>query len=291
MDLFHATGLKNHKASFDATYNTIEFNINQIKDRYNKKWNELNDVRKKWAAIQEKIIFIVKSNRLKFSKSLDKCTHEEMIAEIRRLSNLIPEERLNFENYAVALDLYYKQLLTLSEELEQLSKKINLMNPQEFDKDEEFIIDLDYYRKKRYQSKGLMEVISVYPATKEIIESKNQLFKKNGVEEVPLIEVKDLITTNNAMENFHQKDNSFLEYEIKGNMTLIDIAESVYGNGAYWRLLYLYSTNKDTIDSLAAKSNVKSEIIATKRGFLDGVKLRFPLELFDLNELNERKLA
>ena len=31
MDLFHATGLKNHKASFDATYNAIEFSVNQIK--------------------------------------------------------------------------------------------------------------------------------------------------------------------------------------------------------------------------------------------------------------------
>ena len=61
MDLFHATGLKNHKASFDATYNAIEFSVNQIKNSYNEKWNELNEVRKKWAAIQEKIIFIVKS--------------------------------------------------------------------------------------------------------------------------------------------------------------------------------------------------------------------------------------
>ena len=32
MDLFHATGLKNHKASFDATYNAIEFSVNQIKN-------------------------------------------------------------------------------------------------------------------------------------------------------------------------------------------------------------------------------------------------------------------
>ncbi len=291
MDLFHATGLKNHKASFDATYNSIEFSINQIKNSYNEKWNELNEVRKKWAAIQEKIIFIVKSNGLKFSKSLDKCTNEEMIAEIERLATLIPTESLNFKKYAVDLDLYYNQLLGLADELEQLSKKINLMNPQEVDKDEELVIDLDYYRKKRNQTSNSMEVISVYPATEDIIKSKNKLFKKNEVEEVPFIEVNNLLVTGSVVEKTDQKEEPFLEYEIKGNMTLVDIAESVYGNEAYWRLLYLYSTNKEKIDSIAERFNVEPEVISTIKGFLDGVKLRFPLELFDLNEINERKLA
>ena len=238
MDLFHATGLKNHKASFDATYNAIEFSINQIKNSYNEKWNELNEVRKKWAAIQEKIIFIVKSNGLKFSKSLDKCTNEEMIAEIERLAALIPEECMTFKKYEDDLILYYKKILSLAEELETLSKKINLMNPQEIDKDEELIIDLDNYRKKRNQTNNSMEVISVYPATEDIIKSKNKLFKKNEVEEVPFIEVNNLLVTGSVVEKTHQKEEPFLEYEIKGNMTLVDIAESVYGNGAYWRLLY-----------------------------------------------------
>lgn len=291
MDLFHATGLKNHKASFDATYNSIEFSINQIKNSYNEKWNELNEVRKKWAAIQEKIIFIVKSNGLKFSKSLDKCTNEEMIAEIERLATLIPTESLNFKKYAVDLDIYYNQLLGLADELEQLSKKINLMNPQEVDKDEELVIDLDYYRKKRNKIGNSMEIISFYPATEDIIKSKNKLFKKNEVEEVPFIEVNDLLATGNTIEKTDQKEEPFLEYEIKGNVTLVDIAESVYGNGAYWRLLYLYSTNKEKIDSIAERFNVEPEVISTIKGFLDGVKLRFPLELFDLNEINERKLA
>lgn len=291
MDLFHATGLKNHKASFDATYNSIEFSVNQIKNSYNEKWNELNEVRKKWAAIQEKIIFIVKSNGLKFSKSLDKCTNEEMIAEIERLATLIPTESLNFKKYAVDLDIYYNQLLGLADELEQLSKKINLMNPQEVDKDEELVIDLDYYRKKRNKIGNSMEIISFYPATEDIIKSKNKLFKKNEVEEVPFIEVNDLLAAGNTIEKTDQKEEPFLEYEIKGNVTLVDIAESVYGNGAYWRLLYLYSTNKEKIDSIAERFNVEPEVISTIKGFLDGVKLRFPLELFDLNEINERKLA
>ena len=65
MDLFHATGLKNHKASFDATYNAIEFSINQIKNSYNEKWNELNEFRKKWAAIQEKDNFYSKKQWIK----------------------------------------------------------------------------------------------------------------------------------------------------------------------------------------------------------------------------------
>lgn len=291
MDLFHATGLKNHKASFDATYNAIEFSVNQIKNSYNEKWNELNEIRKKWAAIQEKIIFIVKSNGLKFSKSLDKCTNEEMIVEIERLANLIPEERMTFKKYEDDLILYYKKILRLAEELETLSKKINLMNPQEIDKDEELIIDLDNYRKNRNQTNNSMEVISIYPATEDIIKSKNKLFKKNEVEEVPFIEVNNLLVTGSVVEKTHQQEEPFLEYEIKGNMTLVDIAESVYGNGAYWRLLYLYSTNKEKIDSIAERFNVDPEVISTIKGFLDGVKLRFPLELFDLNEITERKLA
>ena len=209
MDLFHATGLKNHKASFDATYNAIEFSINQIKNSYNEKWNELNEVRKKWAAIQEKIIFIVKSNGLKFSKSLDKCTNEEMIAEIERLAALIPEECMVLKKYEDGLILYYKKILSLAEELETLSKKINLMNPQEIDKDEELIIDLDDYRKKRNQTNNSMEVISVYPATEDIIKSKNKLFKKNEVEEVPFIEVNYLLVTGSVVEKTYRPTEKF----------------------------------------------------------------------------------
>ena len=100
-----------------------------------------------------------------------------------------------------------------------------------------------------------------------------------------------MLVTESVVEKTHQKEEPFLEYEIKGNMTLVDIAESVYGNGAYWRLLYLYSTNKEKIDSIAERFNVDPEVISTIKGFLDGVKLRFPLELFDLNEITERKLA
>ena len=48
------------------------------------------------------------------------------------------------------------------------------MNPQEIDKDEELIIDLDDYRKKRNQTNNSMEVISVYPATEDIIKKQKQ---------------------------------------------------------------------------------------------------------------------
>ena len=48
---------------------------------------------------------------------------------------------------------------------------------------------------------------------------------------------------------------------------------------------------KKKIDSIAERFNVDPEVISTIKGFLDGVKLRFPLELFDLNEITERKLA
>ena len=287
MDLFHASALKNHKASFETTYNLIEERINEIKANYENKWNELNNTRKKWAAIQENIILIVKSNGLKFSKSLDKCSQEEMIAEIKRLAKLLPNEEKQFYEYTKLLNNYYQIIINLTNDLETLSKQINLMNAPELDKSEELVIDLDKYRKK-----DSMEIISVYPASDEIIKSKNRLFKKNEVEEVPFIEVESLLVNGNVIEDNKKSAEEYIEYEIKGNMTLIDIASSVYGNGAYWRLLYLYSTNKQCIDSIAKRYDTTPEVISTIKGFLDGIKLKFPLELFELNDIyNEKALV
>lgn len=295
MDLFHITGLKNHKVSFDATYDSIKRSIDSLKDEYDNTWNALNETRKKWASIQESIIVIVKSHRIKFSKSLDKCSNEEMIQEIKRIIEKLPEEQEILEKYIKDLNKYYSIMTDYSNKLMKLSEKLNLMSPLEEDKDEELIIDLDAYREAKNRSMlGLEEVIATYTATDKIINSKNQILNTSTVEKVPFIEINNFLVTDPKIAYAKETDElDYLEYEIKGNLTLIDIAESVYGNKSYWVFLYNYSTNKDIIDEIAEKYEVEPSVIAIIKGFLDGVKLKFPLDLFDTYRVSEnvRKVA
>lgn len=295
MDLFHITGLKIHKVSFDATYDSIKRSIDRLKDEYDNTWNALNETRKKWASIQESIIVIVKSHRIKFSKSLDKCSNEEMIQEIKRIIEKLPQEQEILEKYIKDLNKYYSIMTDYSNKLMKLSEKLNLMSPLEEDKDEELIIDLDAYREAKNRSMlGLEEVIATYTATDKIINSKNQILNTSTVEKVPFIEINNFLVTDPKIADAKETDElDYLEYEIKGNLTLIDIAESVYGNKSYWVFLYNYSTNKDIIDEIAEKYEVEPSVIAIIKGFLDGVKLKFPLDLFDTYRVSEnvRKVA
>lgn len=288
MDLFHASGLKEHKSSFTSSINMLEKNITTLRENYESTWNELNTVRKSWASIQEDVIKIAKKYKYKFRKSLDKCSNEEIIEEIRNIMKLGEEDTLL--SYISQLEIYYLEMESLAQKLEKYNKILSENHLTEEDKDEEYIIDLDEYRKIK-QTKEQDEVISIYPASKTLINKVNSYFSVSEVKEVPFIEINDLLINDEKVENTFEENEEYVSYKIKGRLTLVDIAESVYGDKNYWYLLYSYKTNKDIIDGIAYKYDVDISTIAEIKGFLDGVELKFPLDIFVINDVHQNKVA
>ena len=75
------------------------------------------------------------------------------------------------------------------------------------------------------------------------------------------------------------EEDSYKTFTLGKSVSLVDISQRVYGEADYWKDLYEYDTNKEIIDTIADASGVDSEEICTKKGRLNGVTLKFPLEL------------
>lgn len=282
MDLFHATGLKEHRVSFESTLEEIEKNIIALRNKYEITWNNLNSVRKLWASIQEDVIRIAKKYKYKFKKSLDKCSNEEIKKEIK---NIIDIAEYNDEeillNYIDKLDEYYSQMVLFSKEIENINDYLSKNHIMEDDKEDEYIIDLDEYRlEKQNKYAKLEEVIAYYPASQNLINKVNGYLNPSKVASVPFIEINELLLEANTDSLIREESEDYVSYKIKGNLTLIDIALSVYGDKELWTLLYSYSTNKEIIDSIATKYDVDVNTIVGIKGFLDGIELKFPLNIY-----------
>lgn len=83
----------------------------------------------------------------------------------------------------------------------------------------------------------------------------------------------------NVDEQTEDDEDSYRTYTIGKSVSLVDISQRVYGEPEYWKDLYNYDTNKEIIDTIADACGVDAEEICTKKGKLNGVKLKFPLEL------------
>ena len=68
MDLFHASGLKAHRNSFETTIENVTNEITTLNRKYLETWEQLNFYRKKWAAIQEDMIVIARKSNYRFHK-------------------------------------------------------------------------------------------------------------------------------------------------------------------------------------------------------------------------------
>lgn len=293
MDLYHANGLKQHRTSFENTIKKVKQDIISLEEDYIKAWEELNFYRKKWASIQESLIVIARNNKYKFSKSLDKCSNDEIILEINHLlEKTSNSEKEILKKYITEITDYYKKMEESKLKLENLSDILSKNHFKELDKDEEFVIDLDEYRQKKKKQSVIdngCEVIAIYPANDDLISKVNNYLHKEEVQNVPFIEINDLLMDNEELNKYEKNtEEDFVKYKINGNLTLKDIASSVYGDQELWVYLYLYKTNKNILDSIAHKFDVPIEVIAGLKGFLDGVELKFPLDIFDYENTKKR---
>ena len=81
------------------------------------------------------------------------------------------------------------------------------------------------------------------------------------------------------------EEDDFLFYTITNGVTLEEIAQSVYEDSKLWIDLYKYDSNKGIIDRTAAKLKKTVKEVCTIPGFLDDVKLKFPVELITYEEI------
>jgi len=83
----------------------------------------------------------------------------------------------------------------------------------------------------------------------------------------------------NVDEQTEDEEDSYKTFTLGKSVSLVDISQRVYGESDYWKDLYQYDTNKEIIDTIADACGVSAEDICTKKGKLNGVTLKFPLEL------------
>ena len=95
----------------------------------------------------------------------------------------------------------------------------------------------------------------------------------------------------NALSNYkkdkpaEEDEDDFLFYTITNGVTLEEIAQSVYEDSKLWIDLYKYDSNKGIIDRTAAKLKKTVKEVCTTPGYLDDVKLKFPVELITYEEI------
>ena len=125
--------------------------------------------------------------------------------------------------------------------------------------------ETDLYIENRSSGKDESMDIDLGLSDDSIVESALSNYKK----EKPVIDEED----------------DFLFYTITNGVTLEEIAQSVYEDSKLWIDLYKYDSNKGIIDRTAAKLKKTVKEVCTTPGYLDDVKLKFPVELITYEEI------
>ena len=97
--------------------------------------------------------------------------------------------------------------------------------------------------------------------------------------------VENALSTYKKEKPVIDEEDDFLFYTITNGVTLEEIAQSVYEDSKLWIDLYKYDSNKGIIDRTAAKLKKTVKEVCTTPGFLDDVKLKFPVELITYEEI------
>ena len=116
-----------------------------------------------------------------------------------------------------------------------------------------------------------MQHFGIVDSSEFEIEIENEDSEENDEENV-----------SNYFDNIDEEEpeeDSYKTFTLGKAVSLVDISQRVYGDSSYWKDLYAYDTNKDIIDNIADDAGVEPEEICTKKGKLNGVTLKFPLEL------------
>ncbi len=150
VDYSKAQSSKAAKEAFDSTADSLIKGIQDIKEEHNVEWEIEEEYRKGRAAIIESVKPILKANDVKLEKPLDRCNHEELMAELRQVADSLPyEAREEIEVAMVRIDGRYTQIQEQAKKLDALNEKLAKFHLPEKDYDQEVVISFEDLKKSR----------------------------------------------------------------------------------------------------------------------------------------------
>ena len=265
----NVTGMENGK---------IELKTNVNDSTYSAVVDELKDVLKEGTGVKV---------------PLELADKENIQIAILQIANRIDEINSRTEKR----DVIKTKLEQINTEIDKISNKG--VNAPEEDADMETVVELDDYRNKADEEVVIPEgeVEDIHPANDELVSQINESIDESTTPEEateePVEEDEDVnfnidFEDNNLLGDIdtfepeteeEPEEDSYQTFTLGKAVSLVDISQRVYGDSSYWKDLYAYDTNKDIIDNIADDAGVEPEEICTKKGKLNGVTLKFPLEL------------
>ena len=203
VDYSKAATARAEKESFDSTVESLIKEINKIKDEHDVEWDIEEEYRKGRAAIIEDVIPILKSHNIKLEKPLSRCNHDELMAELRQATELLPyEAREEVEVAMVRIDGRYTKILEQAKKLEALREKLAKFHLLEKDYYKEVVISYEDLKKAQETKKEqapkqtdvptresrtpklneeLEQVVNISKADQNLLNSLDELTKKETV--------------------------------------------------------------------------------------------------------------
>lgn len=174
VDYSKAQTSKAAKTAFDSTVNALIVGIQNIKSENDAEWEIAEEYRKGRSAIIEDVVIpILKTYNIKLKKPLDRCNHEELMAELSEAAEELPyEAREEVEVAMVRIDGRYTKILEQTEKLEAISAKLAKFPLLEKDHDQEVLISFDKL-KKEHEAKVEQAIEETEVPTRESRAAKN----------------------------------------------------------------------------------------------------------------------
>lgn len=316
-DYIRAAKSKAKKEAFDSAVNSLITAIQNLKDRHDKEWEVVEELRKGYASIIESVNPILKENYDgKLAKPLDRCNHDELIAELRKASATMPYgPREEIEVAIVRIESRYTQIQEQAQKLEDLNEELSNYHLLEKDYKQEVVVSFENLKNQRAEEgENLEEVESVTNADANLLKSLEELVDKDDKpretreiidesditsgEEIDFAEAFDDLFADEEEKGDETRIEKFLEstgdesleetdcqlYKLNEDQTLADVVKYVYQGNISWVDIYHYGDNQVKIDRKCAELNIDPEEAAYIEGALSGIEIEFPKEFVAYEE-------
>ncbi len=290
VDFSKAEQTKNHRFSFEKTINSLNTYLEGLKKDYTEQWNIVENHRKERAALVEKLMTLVKNEKIKLNIPLNRCTHEELMQEMAEvIPKLTPEQQEKVRPLVQDIDNLFVSIQNEATKLEKIFIDLSDIRLKEADHDDEVIFVPKKKDKPPVVEAVLEEKKNDYPS---IIENKDMMFKPNTIEKDTSMsnaiaeEIESILSSEVTPQKpeeevieVHDEKVEDIPYTLCNGKTFVEITENVYGDKDLWQDLYRYGSNKDVIDRKAQEYNVSVETAVKSPTILENTELILPTEL------------
>lgn len=267
IDYSRADNSKNHRNSFMKMIQSINNDIESLKMKYENIWNKLEIDRKLLAQSIEESIRILKELKIKTDKPLNQYSRDEVPGILfkiaRDLDDTVVEQKDKIVENAKTIESRFKFIKTKSEELENLENKLSSYYVKEQDYDDEVVIDLASYKKKKDKQEDNLTL------TQELDDLVKNTF------------------------NIKDEEEDYTRLKITKDFSLEELAQAYYGNKEYWSCIYYHPENLDFLSQLCNLYDMDIEIFKSTKKLLKGFEICFPKEIkiYESIPQSEKKVA